>query len=52
LIDRDVESALAHHKAHRYEMRRCPRIGGREMTDPAIGQKAGLLHREHARNLA
>jgi hypothetical protein len=33
-------------------MRACPCIGGREMTDPAIGQKAGLLLREHAGNLA
>jgi hypothetical protein len=47
LIDRDVERALAHDKAHRYEMRRCPRIGGREMTDPATGQKAGLMLGQH-----
>jgi hypothetical protein len=48
LIDRDVERALAHDKAHRYEMRRCPRIGGREMTDPATGQKAGLMLGQHS----
>jgi len=37
LIDRDVKRARADDKANRHEMRDCPRIGGREMTDPAIG---------------
>src|ERR1700736_619868 len=48
LIDRDVERALAHDKAHRNEMRCRSRIGGREMTDPAASEKTGLLLRQHA----
>src|SRR5215471_9779528 len=47
LIDRDVERALADDKAHRHEMRSTSRICGREMTDPATRQKAGLLLGQH-----
>ena len=51
LIDRDVERALADSKANRHEMRRSPRIGGRQMTDPAVGQKTDLVLGQHARIL-
>ena len=47
LIDRDVERTLADDKAHRDEMRGGPRVGGRQMTDPAGGQKTGLLLGQH-----
>jgi hypothetical protein len=32
-------------------MRRCPRIGGREMTNPATGQKAGVVLGQHPARL-
>src|SRR6266446_2899163 len=51
LIDRDVECTLADDKTYRHEMRRCPGIGRRQVTDPAAGEKPALLVRQHARTL-
>jgi hypothetical protein len=51
LIDRDVERALVDNKTNRHEMRRSPRIGGSQMTDPATGQEAGLAFGQHAKIL-
>ena len=47
-----VLGTVAHDKADRYEVGRRPRVGGREMTDPTAGQKAGLAIGQHAGNLA